>query len=128
MASITLTGYHAQKNMYGCKLGGAEYIQCTPAEVTHIAVLSEFPTANNVYSCIVYTNTDVFASDNDITADVTYSPIMPCVCTATLTTDSDATTEDTCALTGTGENIYNIDIIDYSYLTDRVTSQYRVTT
>jgi hypothetical protein len=104
MSTIKIISYSDNIKIYPVKTDGitADYIQCSPVEATNVSFLDEFPISNDVYNGIIYNTGETFSSNNSISFDVTFLPENVEIYFGELTTDSDATTEDSCIVEGEG--------------------------
>ncbi len=126
MSVIVINNYIAGAKFYGViKTGEDEYVQ-TNNYSDFLALLEEQTFDNGTFAgAILPQSSTVNSQDYYKLISVTFTPEIPVAYAATTTTVSDATAEAEGTLSGLGKNIYNIEKIDYSYLLDRITSQFR---
>ncbi len=125
MATITINNYIQGARLYGViDSGGGDYTQSSTPEFLALLEEQTFNNGNFAGSILPQSST-VNSQDCYKLISVIFAPEMPVAYPAELLTVSDATTEATGTTAGLGANIYNLEKIDYSYLLDRITSQFR---
>lgn len=93
---------------------------------THLALLNAVPTTTGSKAGRIYaTGETLYAPDTDINTEVTFKPDSVGTFTGTITTDSNATAEDSSTVTGLCVNQFDVERIDHSTLKNNILQQYR---